>query len=99
MNWHSHTPKIKWELLILTFKSGLQIDNNRIAFFLCLLQAHCVYAELTEAKQQFDQMAEDNQKILEKIKESLDQTVEESSQKSHEEQEDAQQKMWVFGGF
>ncbi|XP_050966856.1 uncharacterized protein si:dkey-96l17.6 isoform X2 [Labeo rohita] len=56
-------------------------------------QAHCVYAELTEAKQQFDQMAEDNQKILEKIKESLDQTVEESSQKSHEEQEDAQQKM------
>ncbi|KAI2664762.1 Kinesin-like protein KIN-14E [Labeo rohita] len=55
--------------------------------------AHCVYAELTEAKQQFDQMAEDNQKILEKIKESLDQTVEESSQKSHEEQEDAQQKM------
>ncbi|RXN32035.1 kinesin-like calmodulin-binding-like protein [Labeo rohita] len=56
-------------------------------------KAHCVYAELTEAKQQFDQMAEDNQKILEKIKESLDQTVEESSQKSHEEQEDAQQKM------
>ncbi|XP_042610630.1 kinesin-like protein KIN-14I [Cyprinus carpio] len=56
-------------------------------------QAHYVCAELTEARQQFDQMAEDNQKILAKIKESLDQTVEESCQKSHEEQEDAQQKM------
>ncbi|XP_043096765.1 kinesin-like protein KIN-14I [Puntigrus tetrazona] len=56
-------------------------------------QAHRVYAELTEAKQQFDQMAEDNQKILVEIKENLDQTVEESSQKSHEEQEEAQQKM------
>ncbi|KAL1274099.1 hypothetical protein QQF64_026913 [Cirrhinus molitorella] len=56
-------------------------------------QAHHVYAELTEAKQQFDQMAEDNQKILTKIKESLDQTLEESTEKSHEEQEDAQQKM------
>lgn len=63
----------------------------------CLFQAHHVYAELTEAKQQFDQMAEDNQKILSEIKESLDQTVEESSQKSLEEQEDAQQKMWEHG--
>ncbi|ROI27739.1 Kinesin-like protein KIN-14E [Anabarilius grahami] len=56
-------------------------------------QAHHVYAELTEAKQQFDQMAEDNLKILAEIKESLGQTGEESSQKSHEELEDAQQKM------
>ncbi|XP_051749425.1 uncharacterized protein si:dkey-96l17.6 [Ctenopharyngodon idella] len=56
-------------------------------------QAHHVYAELTEAKQQFDQMAEDNLKILAEIKESLGQTVEESSQKSHEELEDAQQKI------
>ncbi|XP_067295928.1 uncharacterized protein [Pseudorasbora parva] len=56
-------------------------------------QAHHVYAELAEAKQQFDQMAEDNQKILAEIKESLSQTLEESSQKSHEEREDAQKKM------
>ncbi len=63
----------------------------------CLFQAHHVYSELTEAKQEFDQMAEDNQKILAEIKESFDLTVEESSQKSHEEQEDAQQKMWEHG--
>nr|XP_021332141.1 kinesin-like protein 2 isoform X2 [Danio rerio] len=50
-------------------------------------QAHQVYAELTEAKQQFDQMAEDNKKILAEIKESLDQTVVESNQKNHEDQE------------
>jgi len=48
---------------------------------------------VTEAKQQFDQMAEDNQKILAEIKESLGQTVEESSQRSHEEREDVEQKM------
>lgn len=64
-----------------------------MAFLHCVFQAHHVYAELTEAKQQFDQMAEDNLKILAEIKENLGQTVEESSQKSHEELEDAQQKM------
>lgn len=66
---------------------------NKTTFLHCVFQAHHVYAELTEAKQQFDQMAEDNLKILAEIKESLGQTVEESSQKSHEELEDAQQKM------
>lgn len=67
------------------------------AFLHYLFQAHHVYAKLTEAKQQFEQMAEDNQKILAEFKESLDQTVEGSRQKSHEEQEDAQQKMWDHG--
>lgn len=52
-----------------------------------VFQAHCVYTELTEAKQQFDRMAEDNQKTLAEIKESLQQTIEESNQESHEEQE------------
>ncbi|XP_056601750.1 blastoderm-specific protein 25D [Triplophysa dalaica] len=50
-------------------------------------QAHRVYTELTEAKQQFDRMSEDNQKTLVEIKESQQKAIEESNQKSHEEQE------------
>ncbi|KAA0716970.1 Kinesin-like protein klp-20 [Triplophysa tibetana] len=50
-------------------------------------QAHRVYTELTEAKQQFDRMSEDNQKTLVEIKESLQKAIEESNQKSPEEQE------------
>lgn len=33
-------------------------------------QAHLVYAEVTEAKQQFDQLAEDNRKAMAETKDS-----------------------------
>ncbi|XP_051513901.1 uncharacterized protein LOC127417743 [Myxocyprinus asiaticus] len=56
-------------------------------------QSHHVYAELVEAKQQFDQMAEDNRKTMTEIKESLEQTIEESNQKTDEEQDHTKQKM------
>ncbi|TRY81922.1 hypothetical protein DNTS_013385 [Danionella cerebrum] len=56
-------------------------------------QSHQVYAALTEAKEQFDKMAEDNQKELVEIKEKLEQTVKECDEKSPEEEEDVQQKM------
>ncbi|XP_051955794.1 uncharacterized protein LOC127624878 [Xyrauchen texanus] len=62
-------------------------------------QSHHVYAELVEAKQQFDQMAVDNRKTMTEIKESLEQTIEESNQKTDEEQDHTKQKIAKGGGW
>lgn len=52
-----------------------------------LLQAHFVYAEVTEAKQQFDQMAEDNLKALDEARKILGLAEQESIQENPENPE------------
>ncbi|XP_037387791.1 uncharacterized protein LOC108434466 [Pygocentrus nattereri] len=54
----------------LTAIKTIQCFINTCKHILCL-QAHFVYAEITEAKQEFDHLAEDNRKALYEAQESL----------------------------